>query len=171
MPQGAVLSPITVVSSASGVGGGGGGGMQQWQTVKTSTAGVGSLQQQQAVRLTTADPNVITVNGAVLSPQQYTVQTGGQGGAVQTYYTTAPPPQATEVTAGPTTVTPTPIVVGKKSKAGPASRTIVQAVGGTAAAATAVSSANIIDVKNVTPLPQAVLQQVLRTSNKIIHRH
>ena len=162
MPQGAVLSPITVVSSASGVGGGGGGGMQQWQTVKTSTAGVGTLQQQQAVRLTTADPNVITVNGAVLSPQQYTVQTGGQGGAVQTYYTTAPP-QATEVTAGPTTVTPTPIVVGKKSKAGPASRTIVQAVGGTAAAATAVSSANIIDVKNVTPLPQAVLQQVLPT--------
>ena len=153
MPQGAVLSPITVVSSASG--------MQQWQTVKTSTAGVGSLQQQQqqAVRLTTADPNVITVNGTVLSPQQYTVQTGGQGGAVQTYYTTAP--QATEVTAGPTTVTPTPIVVGRKSKAGPASRTIVQAVGGTAAAATAVSSANIIDMKNVTPLPQAVLQQVL----------
>ena len=144
VPQGAVLSPITVVSSA-------GGGMQQWQTIKTSGAPMTTLAGGQQVRsiMTTSDPNVITVNGAVLSPapgQQY-VQAAGQN-AVQTYYTTA---DVGSVAA----VTPTPIVVGKKSKAGPASRTVVQTV-----PANAVSSANIIDVKNVTPLPQAVLQQV-----------
>ena len=76
MPHGAVLSPITVSST-------GGGGIQQWHPVKTTMAGQGQTLQvnqgQPQVRsiMTTSDPNVITVNGAVLSPvapgQQYQV--------------------------------------------------------------------------------------------------
>merc|ERR1719295_629075 len=113
--------------------------------------------------MTTGDPNVITVNGAVLSPMSGGGGGAGQhyqvgGGPVQTYYTTTSGEPVGVVT--PVTAAPTPIVVGKKSKATPtgsggAGRTVLQTVQQQPSAQT-----NVIDVKNVTPLPQAVLQQI-----------
>ena len=45
VPQGAVLSPITVSSA-----GGGGGGIQQWQTVKTTMAGSAATNGGQVIK-------------------------------------------------------------------------------------------------------------------------
>ena len=91
---------------------------------------------QQQVIMTTGDPNVITVNGAVLSPMGGGGGGAGQhyqvgGGPVQTYYTTTSGEPVGVVT--PVTAAPTPIVVGKKSKATPtgsggAGRTVLQTV-------------------------------------------
>ena len=91
---------------------------------------------QQQVIMTTGDPNVITVNGAVLSPMSGGGGGAGQhyqvgGGPVQTYYTTTSGEPVGVVT--PVTAAPTPIVVGKKSKATPtgsggAGRTVLQTV-------------------------------------------
>ena len=159
--NGAVLSPVVT----SGAGG------QQWQAIKTSTAGRSIL--------TTSDPNVITMNGAVLSPvtsvaggqQWQAVKTSAAGGQqVRPILTTSGDPNVITVngavlspvgtqqwsavknattTIPVSTYYPHEWKVEEKKVGGKGVRTVQT-----------VQAANIIDVKNVTPLPQAVLSQV-----------